>query len=120
MSIDVRQNNNRQYIAWSERGQKNSYLDALVWAAEAINRGAGEILITSIERDGSGLGLDNNLIRNFSDNLNVPIIASGGCGLSSHFVEVMNQELLLYLQGHFFFSVIKIQCNVVPISIIQV
>ncbi len=104
LSIDVRQNNNLQYIAWSECGKKNSHIDALDWAAEAINRGAGEILLTSIERDGSGLGLDNNLIRNFSDNLNVPIIASGGCGLSSHFVEGYESGASAVSAGTFFFQ----------------
>lgn len=104
LSIDVRQNNNLQYIAWSERGQKNSSLDALVWAAEGVNRGAGEILITSIERDGSGLGLDNNLIKKISNNLNVPIIASGGCGLSSHFVEGYKSGASAVSAGTFFFK----------------
>ena len=54
---------------------------------EAVKRGAGEVMVTSIDRDGSGSGMELRLISLLSENLIVPVIASGGCGLAQHFVE---------------------------------
>jgi len=61
--------------------------DVVAWAVECEQRGAGEILLTSMDRDGSGLGFDIALLRAVTDAVNVPVIASGGAGTLAHMVE---------------------------------
>ncbi len=62
--------------------------DAVAWAKEAEDRGAGEILLTSMDRDGTGIGFDCELTRAVASTVNIPVIASGGAGGAEHFVEV--------------------------------
>ncbi len=61
--------------------------DAVAWAAECERRGAGEILLTSMDRDGSRAGFDIELLRAVTDTVNVPVIASGGAGNAEHMVQ---------------------------------
>ena len=68
-------------------GRKNTGLDAVEWAVEAARRGAGEILLTSMDRDGSKDGFDLALTRAVSRAVNIPVIASGGVGKLEHFAE---------------------------------
>lgn len=70
-------------------GRTSTGLDALAWAQEAVALGAGEILLTSMDRDGTRMGFDVELTRTFSQTLPVPIIASGGAGSMEHFAEVL-------------------------------
>ncbi len=86
LSIDYRQDAGGQYQVWTHGGRNNTGLDPVAWAREGEKRGAGEILLTSIERDGSGRGLDVELTKRVAAEVNVPVITSGGCGLASHFV----------------------------------
>ena len=65
---------------YSHGGRKNTGLDAVEWATEMVRRGAGEILLTSMDRDGTKSGFDLELTRAVSDAVNVPVIASGGVG----------------------------------------
>ncbi len=65
---------------YSHGGRKNTGLDAVAWATEMARRGAGEILLTSMDRDGTKSGFDLALTRAVSDAINVPVIASGGVG----------------------------------------
>jgi imidazole glycerol-phosphate synthase subunit HisF len=65
---------------FSHGGRKNTGLDAVQWAIEMTRRGAGEILLTSMDRDGTKSGFDLELTRAISDAVNVPVIASGGVG----------------------------------------
>lgn len=65
--------------------------EALAWAHEAQERGAGEILLTSMDHDGTKNGFAIELTRRFSDHLDIPIIASGGAGKMEHFVEVFTE-----------------------------
>jgi cyclase len=65
---------------YSHGGRKNTGLDAVAWAAEMARRGAGEILLTSMDRDGTKSGFDLALTRAVSDAISVPVIASGGVG----------------------------------------
>ena len=64
-------------------------LDAIEWAREVYNRGAGEILLTSMDADGTKDGYDIELTRAVSDAVGIPVIASGGCGTLDHMVEVL-------------------------------
>lgn len=59
------------------------------WAQEAAEKGAGEILLTSMDRDGTRNGFDIHLLKNFSSSLGIPIIASGGAGNPEHMVEAI-------------------------------
>ncbi len=70
-------------------GRTPTGLDALEWAMRGVELGAGEILLTSMDRDGTRAGYDLALTRTFSQNLPVPIIASGGAGQMEHFAEVL-------------------------------
>jgi imidazole glycerol-phosphate synthase subunit HisF len=63
---------------------------ALQWAREAEQRGAGEILLTSMDRDGTGLGFDCELTSAVASSVSIPVIASGGAGNAQHFVEVFS------------------------------
>ena len=69
---------------YSHGGRKNTGLDAVRWAAEMARRGAGEILLTSMDRDGTKSGFDLALTRAVSDAVGVPVIASGGVGVLDH------------------------------------
>jgi len=69
-------------------GQQATERDAVEWAREAADRGAGEILLTSIDRDGTKSGFDCELIAAVSEAVSIPVIASGGAGTFDHFVDV--------------------------------
>lgn len=66
-------------------------LDAVAWAEECVERGAGEILLTSIDRDGSRAGYDLELTRAVTDAVSVPVVASGGAGNSTHVRDVLSR-----------------------------
>jgi cyclase len=68
-------------------GRTPTGVDARAWAEEAVSRGAGEILLTSMDRDGTREGFDLELTRAVSDAVNVPVIASGGVGTLDHLVD---------------------------------
>jgi imidazole glycerol-phosphate synthase subunit HisF len=70
-----------------EAGRKATGLDAVQWAREGARRGAGEILLTSIDRDGTGTGYDLKLLRAVAAAAAVPVVASGGASLPGHFVD---------------------------------
>jgi len=72
---------------YSHGGRKNTGLDVVAWAMEMTQRGAGEILLTSMDRDGTKSGFDLALTRAVSDAVNVPVIASGGVGTLDHLVD---------------------------------
>jgi cyclase len=72
---------------YSHGGRKNTGLDVVQWAADMARRGAGEILLTSMDRDGTKSGFDLQLTRAVSDAVDVPVIASGGVGNLDHLVD---------------------------------
>ncbi|MDF2465965.1 MAG: hisF [Ramlibacter sp.] len=72
---------------FSHGGRRNTGLDAVEWAREMTRRGAGEILLTSMDRDGTKAGFDLDLTRAVSDAVTVPVIASGGVGNLDHLVD---------------------------------
>jgi len=93
VAIDAKRNNHGGYEAYSRGGRTPTGRNAVGWAREAEARGAGEILLTSMDRDGTGKGFDCELTRAISDVVRIPVIASGGAGSAKHFAEV-------YQQGH--------------------
>jgi len=72
---------------YSHGGRRNTGLDAVAWATEMARRGAGEILLTSMDRDGTKSGFDLELTRAVSDAVGVPVIASGGVGNLDHLAD---------------------------------
>ena len=90
VSIDVKKING-EYIVFSESGQKNTGLKAADWAKKATDMGAGEILITSIDKEGTMNGYDIDLTSRVSNAVNVPVIAHGGAGIPNHFVKVVKK-----------------------------
>jgi imidazole glycerol-phosphate synthase subunit HisF len=76
------------FAVYARSGQTPAGRDAVDWAREAESRGAGEILLTSIDRDGTKAGFDCPLTRAVSSAVSIPVIASGGAGTLDHFVEV--------------------------------
>ena len=82
-----------RWEAYTHGGRVTSGRDALEWAHEAEDRGAGEILLTSMDRDGTGIGFDCELTRAVADSVRIPVIASGGAGGAQHFVDVFREGL---------------------------
>jgi len=74
--------------AFTHGGRTATGKDAVAWACQAEACGAGEILLTSMDRDGTGAGFDCELTRAVADSVRIPVIASGGAGGADHFVEV--------------------------------
>jgi imidazole glycerol-phosphate synthase subunit HisF len=77
----------------SHGGRQSTSLDALAWACEGVRRGAGEILLTSMDADGTKAGYDLELTRTISSAVAVPVIASGGAGTPQHFAEVLSEAV---------------------------
>jgi imidazole glycerol-phosphate synthase subunit HisF len=77
-----------QWAVFARSGQASTGRDAIAWAREAESQGAGEILLTSIDRDGTRAGFDCELTSAVSDAVSIPVIASGGAGTFEHFAEV--------------------------------
>jgi imidazole glycerol-phosphate synthase subunit HisF len=89
VAIDAkRQSNGAHWEAFSHGGRIPSGRDAVEWARDVADCGAGEILLTSVDRDGTGAGFDCQLTRAVAEAVSIPVIASGGAGAAAHFVEV--------------------------------
>jgi cyclase len=78
---------NPQWEVTTHGGRVTQTLEAVAWAIEAAQRGAGEILLTSMDRDGTQAGYDNLLNRRVSESVAIPLIASGGCGSLQHLAD---------------------------------
>jgi imidazole glycerol-phosphate synthase subunit HisF len=87
VAIDAKRNENR-FEVYARSGQVAANRDAVEWAIEAESRGAGEILLTSIDRDGTRAGFDCPLTAAVSSAVSIPVIASGGAGTFEHFHDV--------------------------------
>lgn len=92
LAIDARREpDGRSWRVFTHGGRRPTELDAVAWAKRAVELGAGEILLTSMDADGTKAGYDCALTRAVSDAVSVPVIASGGAGELSHFSEVLDQ-----------------------------
>jgi cyclase len=83
VAIDVKKSN-KSWTVWTKAGTEATGKDALLWADEVVQRGAGELLVTSMDRDGTTSGYDVELLRAISNRVSVPLIASGGAGSKEH------------------------------------
>lgn len=92
LAIDAkREPDGKSWRVYTHGGRNPTELDAVAWARRAVELGAGEILLTSMDRDGTGDGYDIGLTRAVSDAVTVPVIASGGAGTLAHLSDVLDQ-----------------------------
>ena len=91
VAIDAKHTGNGHYEVFARGGRTATGRDACLWSKEAESRGAGEILLTSMDRDGTGAGFDCDLTRSVADVVRIPVIASGGAGTAEHFVSVFQE-----------------------------
>ena len=87
LAIDAKRREDGSYEAYVAGGRTPTGRDAIAWAREGVERGAGEILLTSMDRDGTRDGYELTLTRLMSDTVEVPVIASGGVGDPRHLIE---------------------------------
>ncbi|MGL5840132.1 MAG: imidazole glycerol phosphate synthase subunit HisF [Sphingorhabdus sp.] len=80
LSIEAKLVGSGNWEVYTDNGRERTGLDVLTWAVEAVQRGAGEILLTSVDREGTRKGFETDLIRKVRDAVTVPVIASGGMG----------------------------------------
>jgi cyclase len=91
LSIDARQVGPAKYEVYSHCGTRPTGRDPVEWAQEAAERGAGEIILTSIDRDGTMKGYDISLTRRVADAVSIPVIACGGAGNYEHMLEALQE-----------------------------
>ena len=89
LAVDAKRGEGGRYEVYLNGGRVNTGLDALEWIAEGVRRGAGEVLLTSMDRDGTKAGYDLELTRLAAEAVNVPVIASGGAGSMQDFYDVL-------------------------------
>jgi len=87
IAIDAKKTNDQEWKVFTHGGRINSGIDVQTYAKIAQDLGAGEILLTSMDRDGTKLGYDLELIKKITQKLSIPVIASGGVGTLDHFYE---------------------------------
>lgn len=87
VSIDYRRSPDGTYQVWTNAGTNPTGIDPVSFALKCESAGAGEILLTSIDRDGTRQGLDTELTSRIAQRVTIPVVTSGGCGLASHFVD---------------------------------
>ena len=86
VAIDVKKYKD-EWMVYTHGGRKETGIDAIEWAQSITEKGAGELLITSMDRDGTGKGFDLDLLKRITSKVSVPVIASGGVGTLEHLVE---------------------------------
>ena len=91
LAIDAKRTSQNKWEVYIHGGRKPTGLDAVEWARRGVTAGAGEILLTSMDRDGTRDGFDLDLTREVSSAVSVPVIASGGAGSKQDFVDVFRE-----------------------------
>lgn len=91
VAIDARSRGNNSWEIFTHGGRKPTGIDAVSWAVKMEKMGAGEILLTSMDRDGTKDGYDLNLTRTISESVSIPVIASGGAGNLEHLYEGISE-----------------------------
>lgn len=90
LAIDAKRNGNH-WDVMVRGGRESASRDAIVWAKSGVKMGAGEVLLTSVDRDGTQVGFDTQLTAAISKAVSVPVIASGGAKLPEHFVQIFQE-----------------------------
>ena len=91
-AIDAKKNNKGSFDVYLNGGRINTEIDAISWAQQAEKLGAGEILLTSMDCDGTKAGYDLELTRRVAEAVSIPVIASGGAGKMEHFSDVLSDK----------------------------
>lgn len=89
VAIEAIREPNGQYLAYTDNGREHTGIEVVAWAKQAEALGAGEILLTSIDREGTGMGFDLELTKKISQAVGIPVIASGGAGTLEHVREAI-------------------------------
>ena len=89
VAVDIKKSK-EQYNVFTHGGRNKTQLDAVDWCLECQARGAGEILLTSMDKDGTKEGFDNEILREISNKLSIPVIASGGAGSLQHLYDAIS------------------------------
>jgi imidazole glycerol-phosphate synthase subunit HisF len=90
VAVEAIKQQDRSYLAYTDNGREFTGIDVLTWAKEVQDRGAGEILLTSIDQEGTGNGYDLDLIKMVSEVVSIPVIAHGGAANVSHIIDSIN------------------------------
>jgi cyclase len=108
VAIDAKKKG-ESWEVYSHSGSKPTGLDVLEWVKIVVEKGAGELLVTSMDRDGTNSGYDLELTRAITDIVSIPVIASGGAGNMEHFLEAINNGAEAVLAASLFhFNLLKI------------
>jgi len=91
VAVDAKQTSPGRWEVFTHGGRKNTGLDAVAWVRQVESLGAGEILLTSMDRDGTKSGFDLSLTRAVADAVGIPVIASGGVGTLQHLADGVTQ-----------------------------
>ena len=90
VGIEAKKLQDGKYEAWVDYGRQPTGVDAVEWAEKAVDLGAGELFVTSVDREGMGRGYDTELVSLISSRVPVPVIACGGAGTKEHLAEVVS------------------------------
>lgn len=93
LSIEAKRNKVGRWEAYTDNGREKSGLDAVEWAKRGVELGAGEILLTSVDREGTRKGFDAELTKAITDAVPIPVIASGGMGTTAHMIDICKHGL---------------------------
>jgi len=102
VAIDAKKNSAGNYEIFTHGGSKETGIDAIAWAKEVEALGAGEILLTSMDRDGTKSGYDLELLQKITSQVSIPVIASGGVGNLQHLAEGLNAGAAAVLAASIF------------------
>jgi cyclase len=92
IAIEAIKESDGRYLAYTDNGREYTGVDVLQWAQQVDELGAGEIVITSVDREGTGQGYDLELVSKISNLVSIPVIAHGGAGKKEHAVDVLKQD----------------------------
>ena len=101
VAIDAKRNGDKWEV-FTHGGRNNSSIDALKYAKQMEDSGAGELLVTSMDQDGTKSGYDIELMKKITSNVNIPVIASGGVGTLDHLVDGINSGASAVLAASIF------------------
>jgi cyclase len=91
IAIEAIKESDGKYLAYTDNGREFTGIDVFEWAQKVDELGAGEIVITSVDKEGTGQGFDSELISKLSSLISIPLIAHGGAGKKEHIVDIINK-----------------------------